>query len=92
MRKHSSRLASNHTTVRLENNLLGCFNGLTSSGWVESSQGEIIWEYSHDPETDPETGEQYFPLFTKSDFVNIGGFTVVRGERAENVCKYPDNW
>lgn len=91
VRKYSSRLASNHTTVRLEGNLLGCYNGLTSSGWVENNQGQIVWEYSHDPEIDEETGEQCFPLFSKSDFAQLG-FKLVEGERAENYCKFPDNW
>ncbi|MFM6053877.1 MAG: hypothetical protein ACKPA7_20015 [Sphaerospermopsis kisseleviana] len=76
-----------NNTVRLEGNLLGCWNGLTSHGWVENNQGEVIWEYSHDPED-----EGYFPLFSKDDFAQFGGFKLVEGERAEDFCQYPDNW
>lgn len=89
-RKYSSRLKSNHSTVRIEGNLLGCWNGLTSSAWLENNQGRIIWEYSHDPEVDGETGEQYFPLFAKSDWTKLG-FILVEDERAD-VCQFPDNW
>lgn len=91
MRKYSSRLTSSHTTVRLKGNLLGCYNGLTNLGWVENNQGEIVWEYSHSPEINEETGEEYFPLFSRTDFT-IGGFKLVEGERAEDFCRYPDNW
>jgi len=79
------------TSVRLEENLLGCFNGLTSSGWVENASGEIVEELGLDPEVDEETGEQFFPSFDRSEFIKAG-YKIIRGERAEDFCKYPDNW
>jgi hypothetical protein len=74
----------------LEENLLGCFNGLTSAGWVEDNAGQIVEEIHLNPEIDQD-GEQFFPSFDKSDFVKAG-YSIVSGERAEDFCKYPDNW
>lgn len=92
MRKYSERYNNmmNSTCfndVRLEGNLLGCWNGLTQTGWVEDATGIIVEELSLEPDLDDD-GHGYIPIFTKQEFVNAG---YVLSSKT-SACRYPDFW
>jgi hypothetical protein len=83
MRKYSERYNNmmNSTCfndVRLEGNLLGCWNGLTQTGWVEDATGIIVEELSLEPDL----------IFTKQEFLNAG---YVMSSKT-SACRYPDFW
>lgn len=92
-RQHSTRYSNMSSstcfhTVRLESNLLGCYNGLTSSGWVEDASGKIVEELSTEENFDNETGEVWYPNFTPQIFIEAG---YVLSDKLD-VCRYPDFW